>query len=619
MIDTISLVLSYWQEVVVRCLGQGSVTLAGAWIIDRLWTTMPTAWRSWLWRLALTKVVLFSLVPIAWRIPILPPRAAFVVHANSGAVPDSRHPGNANPSSHLATPGAAPRHIASLDRTINPLGASIVSWPALLFVIWVVVCFLLCCRWQREHRRLWERVCRAKTTWDPTLRAEMAAMATRFGLSRVPELVISDEFCSPCLTVSRRPVIAIPANWPGLFDLNALRIMLAHELAHYVRRDLAWNRLVSAVWTCFFFHPLVWLAARRYAAAQEIACDAIALAKTQGNANQLARLLVAGLESVPHTFLPGAASFDGALSLLRERILAMHRQSLAPSGILRWLMVFGTALFLTPWSLAEQTPSKESLSTETPRYDGKSAEKRNGIRVSASASAGGSASGFSSGLGMGDGASEGASPEFGENAGAASATDPAMSNASRARNLSRLRARSRSAARSLSRSRSQSNAKSSVAISGGPDSISYFSANPSTSDDDSESQEGGTLSGSTRHRLNSRQKPATWQRSAQSEDDERRISVEERHDGITVTITARATDEEKIYQAKDLTELESKSPDAAQAYRELLGDDSSEAAMDGADAQELLREHLRQMRQQDGVRGSQLESMIDEMERQIEK
>lgn len=120
-------------------------------------------------------------------------------------------------------------------------------------------------------------------------------------------------------------------------------------------------------------------------------------------------------------------------------------------------------------------------------------------------------------------------------------------------------------------------------------------------------------------RLNARQKPATWQRSAQSEDDERRVTVEERPDSITVTIADRTTDEEQIHEAKDLTELESKSPEAAQAYRELLGDNASEAVRDGANAQELLREQLQQMRQQEGVRGSQLESMIDEMERQIEK
>ncbi len=49
--------------------------------------------------------------------------------------------------------------------------------------------------------------------------------------------------------------------------------MLAHELAHIRRHDLAWGWLAALAECLFFFHPLVRLGNREWELAQEIACD----------------------------------------------------------------------------------------------------------------------------------------------------------------------------------------------------------------------------------------------------------------------------------------------------------------------------------------------------------
>ncbi len=56
--------------------------------------------------------------------------------------------------------------------------------------------------------------------------------------------------------------------------------MLAHERAHLLRRDVFVNA-VAAGWLCvFWFNPLMYWAIGRLRLDQELACDAVALART---------------------------------------------------------------------------------------------------------------------------------------------------------------------------------------------------------------------------------------------------------------------------------------------------------------------------------------------------
>lgn len=68
------------------------------------------------------------------------------------------------------------------------------------------------------------------------------------------------------------PVILLPSGATG-WPAERLRVVLLHEMAHIGRGD--WAALVLAHLVCalYWFHPLVWLAARRLRAESEEACD----------------------------------------------------------------------------------------------------------------------------------------------------------------------------------------------------------------------------------------------------------------------------------------------------------------------------------------------------------
>ncbi len=95
---------------------------------------------------------------------------------------------------------------------------------------------------------------------------QYAALAKQLGV-RAPKAVLIDPLDSACLVGGARPFIAMPA-------LNAGdRYIQLHELCHYKGGDAVWGLLRNLCCALFWFHPLVWLAARVSRCDCELACD----------------------------------------------------------------------------------------------------------------------------------------------------------------------------------------------------------------------------------------------------------------------------------------------------------------------------------------------------------
>jgi TonB family protein len=95
-----------------------------------------------------------------------------------------------------------------------------------------------------------------------------------------------------------RPLVLLPESsreWPE----GRLRTVLLHELTHVKRHDLLAQTLAQATCCLFWFHPLVWLAARELRKERERACDdavlnrGVSAAEYAGHLMELARSLAA--------------------------------------------------------------------------------------------------------------------------------------------------------------------------------------------------------------------------------------------------------------------------------------------------------------------------------------
>lgn len=176
----------------------------------------------------------------------------------------------------------------------------------------------------RYVRRLRQRVSPVPEAWQQVL----AQLAARAGLTRPVKLRASLLVPSPLVIGYLKPVILLPLSVASGLRPVELEMILAHELAHVLRRDYLFNFLQTLAETVFFYHPAVWYLAAVLHAERENCCDDLA-AQLGGNPRQLARALAAlaelTAEAAPLPRLTLAAGGQRSSLLGRVRRLAQGR------------------------------------------------------------------------------------------------------------------------------------------------------------------------------------------------------------------------------------------------------------------------------------------------------
>ena len=153
-----------------------------------------------------------------------------------------------------------------------------------------------------------------ESSWlDPLYEA-----ADRLGLEAAPRLMMASNIEMPFACGLLRPTIVVPAS-AEQWNEDRRRVVLLHELAHIRRRDLVGHTIGRIVCAFYWFHPLVWSAARQLRAESERACDDLVLdcgARASDYADHLLDIVMrVGNRSAPATVLPMAnkREFEGRL------------------------------------------------------------------------------------------------------------------------------------------------------------------------------------------------------------------------------------------------------------------------------------------------------------------
>ena len=224
---------------------------------------------------ALLALPLFSLMLPGWRVPVaeptpIRPSPALPVREGKESSPlaaAANSSAGAAASPIQLSPTAAPHSKSSLTgRTPAKQGGGFFLLGLLLASV-------------RPLLGLWgirrlSRTC--LDIADPQTLALTADCARLLGLKTPPRLCVA-AVPVPMTWGWRRPVIALPAastDWPE----DRLRSVLLHEMAHIKRRDWPAHRLADFACALYWFHPLVWLTARRLRSETELACDDLVLA-----------------------------------------------------------------------------------------------------------------------------------------------------------------------------------------------------------------------------------------------------------------------------------------------------------------------------------------------------
>lgn len=189
-------------------------------------------------------------------------------------------------------------------------------------------------------------------------------VSDRLELDKVPRLLRSEDAKMPFACGVLHPTIVLPAECDNWTADRRLAVLL-HELAHVRRHDLAGHTLGRLACAIYWFHPLVWTAAKQLRSESERACDDLALA-CGARASDYAEHLLDIVTSVRHDRTPGVAIAMARRKDFEGRMLAILDPELRHSSPSRWqsaALIASLAAVAVVVGAAAPAPRAEVLAT----------------------------------------------------------------------------------------------------------------------------------------------------------------------------------------------------------------------------------------------------------------
>lgn len=321
---------------------KASVLVALAATVAALSNRSTAAHRHYLWALALGGLLVLPVLSgaLPWRLPVVPVAAHPVV-------PVAYQPARVDPSpsmaSPLAVPAPAPVAAPTADR-FDRLDRATIPASTILWALWIagaaVVLFrlaagVLTLRWILRH---------AREVTDPRWHALLGRVAEQLDLRAPVQLLESPHANMPMALGFWRPIVVLPMESDS-WSAELREVVLLHELAHVRRGDVRANLVGQLACALYWFHPLVWTAARRLRIEAERACDDLVLgagAPASAYAGHLLTMVQASASnSAPAFAVPMAqrSAFEG-------RVLAILDPRQARHGVTRRAAAFGVVALL---------------------------------------------------------------------------------------------------------------------------------------------------------------------------------------------------------------------------------------------------------------------------------
>ena len=282
-----------WNVSLVLLLIKATLILIAALGITLAMQRASAGARHLVWLVTLGALVLIPALT-AWgplRLEILPAVQTAAVAAPASAL--DRSPGS-EPQSSINSPSAewgaassaasgavnsSPANTTPAEDASTGVLASVrnASVWTLLLVVWgaVALTIIALLGWSAlTVRRL---VRRSQPLDGASWLNPLWEVSDRLGLAEPPRLLLSHDAKMPFACGLFTPTIVLPAECESWSSERRLAVLL-HELAHVRRHDLVGHTLGRLVCAVYWFHPLVWTAARQLRSESERACDDMALA-----------------------------------------------------------------------------------------------------------------------------------------------------------------------------------------------------------------------------------------------------------------------------------------------------------------------------------------------------
>ena len=383
-------------------LAKATLLLSAAWAAHYCLARANPRWRTLLWRGTALGLMLLSVWSIGlpgWDVRIQ--SSALVVTApDTEDLPVSDEPTVAEPEpfrrvrafhevrdvSALPATNEAAKQFSAADREEaarpvappSPPKAPVFSWPFVLLGVWCGGVALLLVRLAVGYAGLL-RLLLASDAVSHEIDAEVKQIAAVLGCRCAIEVRSSRQTTVPFVFGLRRTVLVLPERMCQAGYRGELPGVVAHELAHVVSNDFAWNMAIRGVSIVLWFHPLAWRIGSAHRAACDAVCDATA-ASYLGDVAVYCRTLAAVALKSTRPF-PGLGLAMARTCDVRLRIAALQRKVFAAKLSRRAIAAAAVAGLLASALLA----GTRFVRAEPPTQNGgirigKSAGKRFGQR-----------------------------------------------------------------------------------------------------------------------------------------------------------------------------------------------------------------------------------------------
>jgi beta-lactamase regulating signal transducer with metallopeptidase domain/HEAT repeat protein len=232
--------------------------------------------RHLVWLVALAGLLVLPAVAAWAPLPLRVLPQTEMADMTTGAAPRGVVPAelrSAATTTLAAAPGAMP---ATVDPSPVSSAGSRIGLGATLAAAWALVALALALHLAYGAWSVRRIIRRARPLDAPEWQTPLYEIADRLGLDAAPRLLRSDDVKMPFAAGLLSSTIVLPAESDG-WSAERRSAVLIHELGHVRRRDLIGHTVGRVACALYWFHPLVWTAARRLRAESERACDDLAL------------------------------------------------------------------------------------------------------------------------------------------------------------------------------------------------------------------------------------------------------------------------------------------------------------------------------------------------------
>lgn len=362
-----------------------TLLLGLAWLASKPLARWSVAAEEAVWKIALVGALLTASLQFAagwepaagrWRLAQAPqtlPAAVEAVATEAVATPALREaapPAVPFRFSPRAVPAPAPVPVRTATKA--PAAPAAFSFhpsvSSIVLGLWALGAAVLLGAYGRSYLKIQRRLRTRPRVVGGHVLTQLRDLSIEAGLDRPVRLSCSSRVPVPLALGLREPEICLPPRaLAGLTD-EQQEGMLAHELAHLVRRDPIWLMISHVLAGVFFFQPLNWVARRRLREISEMLSDEWAVGFT-GRPLSLAGCLAevagwsVGIRPLP---LPGMADRPSNLAKRIRRLLDETRSPEHPARRV-WLGAAMLALLIVVAAAAPAISAARPQKPATPK------------------------------------------------------------------------------------------------------------------------------------------------------------------------------------------------------------------------------------------------------------